>query len=92
VYLREFGECFIQNVGSVVEKKINESKEELSIGSGFTSVPCRMSSLVIYVLALLRQTLFVNVVCPNTLDDLEDLVSDVKLIVELGMSTSRFDL
>jgi hypothetical protein len=51
-----------------------------------------MSSLSLHILALLRQTLLVDIICPDALNDLEDLISDVELVVELCMSTSRFNL
>lgn len=43
-------------------------------------------------LALLRQSLLVDIVDPDALNDLEDFVSNIELIIELGMSSSGLDL
>jgi hypothetical protein len=45
-----------------------------------------------YAPALLGQTLLVDIIRPDTLDNLEDLISDVEFIIELGMSPSGFHL
>lgn len=36
-----------------------------------------------YLLALPSQLLFVNIINPNALDDLEDLITNVEFVVEL---------
>lgn len=43
-------------------------------------------------LALLGQAFLVHCVCPDALDDLEYLVSDIKFVIELGVGSCYLHL
>jgi hypothetical protein len=42
-----------------------------------------------YILAFAGQLLLVHIINPDTFDDLEDFISNIELVVELGIDTCR---
>jgi hypothetical protein len=90
--LFEGGEGLVENERDVVEQQVDELDKEVQVDTDEMLVLIYVKITETDIPCFCREVLTVHGVWPYTLDNLEDLVTDVKLVVELCVGTSALAL